>query len=197
MSPADSLVEPGKKRGRMSVLLLLVCSFVLLGLPGVTFALPEDRQALIFIEADSVEIDDAKGVSIYKGNVQFTQGTTRLTADEARIFTEDRKIKRMVATGKPARYRTRPEDMEEDLVAEALTIKYFADTDTYEFHEEAHVWQAGNEFFGAFISYDATRDIVHARKDKSGRGRVHVILQPKDSGKEERKIDGKGQPQAK
>ncbi len=168
-----------------------------LWLPGMAFALPEDRQALIFIEADSVEIDDAKGVSVYKGNVQFTQGTTRLTADEARIFTEDRKIKRMVATGKPARYRTRPEDMDEDLVAEALTIKYFADTDTYEFHEEAHVWQAGNEFFGAFISYDATRDIVHARKDKSGRGRVHVILQPKDSGKDSKKSDRKGTPQAK
>ncbi|HFD92489.1 MAG TPA: lipopolysaccharide transport periplasmic protein LptA [Gammaproteobacteria bacterium] len=169
----------------------------LLYVPGLALALPEDRQALIFIEADSVEIDDAKGVSIYKGNVQFTQGTTRLTADEARIYTEDRKIKRMVATGEPARYRTRPEDMDEDLVAEALTIKYFADTDTYEFHEEAHVWQAGNEFFGAFISYDATRDVVHARKDKSGRGRVHVILQPKESGEDEKKSDQKGSQQAK
>ncbi len=164
--------------------------------PSIVMALSKDSEALIFIEADSVEIDDAKGVSTYVGNVQFTQGTTQLIADQARIYSEQRAIKRLVAIGKPARYRTRPDGMEQDMVAEALTIKYFADTDTYEFHEEAHVWQEGNEFFGAFISYDATKDIVHARKDKDGRGRVHVILQPKKQDTEAEKPDSEGQSQA-
>jgi len=170
--------------------------FAVLLLPATVLALPADREALIFIEADSVEIDDAKGISTYTGNVQFTQGTTHLIADQVLIYSDQRKIKRLVATGKPAHYRTRPEGMDQDMVAEALTIKYFADTDTYEFHEEAHVWQAGNEFFGAFISYDFTRDIVYARKDKNGRGRVHVILQPKEQDEEAKKSASKRQSQA-
>lgn len=156
-------------------------------------ALPADREQAIYIDADSVEIDDAKGVSVYRGNVQYTQGTTRLTADKATVYFENKKIKELVATGEPAQYRTRPKGKTADMIAEALTIKYHADTDNYEFLDKAHLWHDGNEFFGAYIAYDARQDTVNAHNGKSGKGRVHVIIQPranKPGGQAPGKTDG-------
>lgn len=153
-------------------------ALLLLGLPAPAPALPADREQPIFIEADSVEIDDARGISIYRGNVHYTQGTTELTADEATVYTENRRLKKLVAKGRPARYRTLPEGEQVKMTAEALTIIYYADREVYEFHDKAHLWHKGNEFFGAFISYDALRDLVSARKGEDGEDRVRVIIMP-------------------
>ena len=151
---------------------------LILGLPGVARALPADRDQPIYIEADSVEIDDARGVSIYRGKVRYSQGSTELTADEATVYSEQRKLKKLVAKGKPARYITLPEGKQEKITAEALTIVYLADREVYEFHGQAHLWHKGNEFFGAFISYDAQRDLVNAHKGERGEERVRVIIMP-------------------
>ena len=54
-----------------------------LGAPWAVMAMTGDREQPIHIEADSVDIDDKKGVSIYRGNVRMTQGSIVLTADAA------------------------------------------------------------------------------------------------------------------
>jgi len=167
---------PGKKLLPLPVRLLAL--LLALGLSPALPALPSDREQPIYIEADSVEIDDARGISIYRGNVHYTQGSTELTADEATVYSEQRKLKKLVAKGHPARYTTLPEGKQEKITAEALTIIYLADREVYEFHEKAQLWYKGNEFFGAFISYDAQRDVVNAHKEKSGEERVRVIIMP-------------------
>ncbi len=154
--------------------LLALC----LMLPAAAHALPSDREQPIYIEADSVEIDDTRGVSVYRGKVRYTQGTTELTADEATVYSKDRKLRKLVAKGRPAHYSTLPEGEKEKMTAEALTIVYLADKKVYEFHGQAHLWHEGNEFFGAFISYDAQHDLVNAHKGKQGEGRVRVIIMP-------------------
>ncbi len=158
---------------------------VLLCLSAQAAALPSDREQPIFIEADSVEIDDARGISVYRGNVHYVQGTTELTADEATVHSEKRRLKKLVARGRPARYSTLPEGEQVKMTAEALTIIYFADREVYEFHEKAHLWHKGNEFFGAFISYDALRDRVNARKGEDGGDRVRVIIMPEKKSEDE------------
>ncbi len=152
----------------------------LLSLSSAVLALPSDRQQPIYIEADEVEIDDARGVSIYRGNVHYRQGTTELIADEATVYSERRKLKKLVAKGNPARYSTLPEGEQDKMTAEALTIIYFADREIYEFRGKAHLRQRDNEFYGAFITYDALREWVSARKAEDGSDRVRVILVPED-----------------
>ncbi len=167
---------PGKNLLPLPVRLLFL--LVALGLAPALWALPADREQPIYIEADSVEIDDARGISVYRGNVRYTQGSTELTAEEATVYSEQRKLKKLVAKGKPARYSTLPEGKQEKITAEALTIIYLADQEIYEFHDKAHLWHKGNEFFGAFISYDAQHDLVNAHKGEAGKGRVRVIIMP-------------------
>ena len=43
--------------------------------------LASDKDQPIEVEADSAELDDAKKISIYRGNVVVTQGTIRMTGD--------------------------------------------------------------------------------------------------------------------
>ncbi|HFD92468.1 MAG TPA: lipopolysaccharide transport periplasmic protein LptA [Gammaproteobacteria bacterium] len=169
----------GKGNGRAWILGLCLL------LPAAAFALPSDREEPIYIEADSVEIDDARGISIYRGNVRYTQGTTELTADEATVYSKDRKLRKLVAKGRPAHYSTLPEGEQEKMAAEALTIIYLADQEVYEFHGQAHLWHEDNEFFGAFISYDAQNDRVNARKGERGEDRVRVIIMPEKKKRED------------
>ena len=158
-------------------------------------ALPSDRQQPIYIEADEVEIDDSRGVSVYRGNVYYRQGTTELIADEATVYSEKRKLKKLVAKGDPARYSTLPEGEQDKMTAEALTIIYFADREVYEFRGKAHLRQKDNEFYGAFITYDAQRERVSARKAQDGSDRVRVILEPEDEHSEPR--TGGGSPRGR
>ncbi|MBA1331005.1 LptA protein, partial [Candidatus Endoriftia persephone str. Guaymas] len=65
-----------KSINSVSLLLLLLL------LPLQARALSGDREQPIYLEADSVEIDEASGVSVYIGNVVVSQGSMRLEADK-------------------------------------------------------------------------------------------------------------------
>lgn len=157
---------------------------VLLVTPAAGVALTSDREQPIHIEADSVEIDDVERVSTYRGNVLYTQGSIRLTADVVTLYyDESRELERFRAEGEPARFRQRPEGHEEDMRAQAQLIEYFASSERVVLHHGAHVWHQGNEFAGERIQYDAARDMVKAQKGESEEGRVQVIIQPQQDGR--------------
>lgn len=152
---------------------------VLLGFSGCCLALSSDREQPIRIEADSVEIDDLKGISVYRGNVRYVQGTLRLLADTLTLFyDQDRRLERLEADGTPARFRQRPDGREEDMHAEALHIEYLAGPQRLILEHRARIRHQGNEFTGELIEYDAVQDVVSARKGESGEGRVQVVIQP-------------------
>ena len=56
------------------------------------FALSTDKDKPIELEADSANLDDKKGISIYRGNVILTQGSTKLNASELTLY-HDKKRK--------------------------------------------------------------------------------------------------------
>jgi len=159
---------------RISVLLVagLVCS--------ASWARVGDRDQPINIAADRVEIDDQRGSSVYRGAVQYNQGTMHLVADEATLYSEQRQVKRFIATGKPARYRQLTDTEGVEIRAEAEEIEYIAETEHLVFRGKAHLWRGGDEFVGSLIEYDAKSDVVSARGDDSGgQGRVQVVIQPR------------------
>ena len=50
-------------------------------LSSLVHALPSDNSKPINVQADSAEMDDKRGVAIYRGDVIITQGTLKITGD--------------------------------------------------------------------------------------------------------------------
>ncbi|MDX9739737.1 MAG: lipopolysaccharide transport periplasmic protein LptA [Gammaproteobacteria bacterium] len=159
------------------MLLLLACAA-----PHV-LALPSDREQPIEIESDSAERDDTRGVSVYQGNVVYTQGTIRLEADEVRIFEdENRRVTRVEADGSPVRFRQRIEGHDQDMRAHARRIEYFADPERLVLQTDAHVWRLDTELSAELINYDPVRDVVNAERGSADNGRVRIVIQPREGG---------------
>lgn len=166
-------------RRRFHALLLAACA-----LPGPTpcLALSSDREQPIHIEADRFEADDVKHVSIYRGNVRYSQGTMRLEAETVMIYYDaERNFQRLLADGRPARFRQRLDGQAEDMRGEALRIEYTATPERLVLKQQAHVWNQGDEFAGELITYDIEGDRVVARRGEAEEGRVQVVIQPRQT----------------
>lgn len=153
----------------------------LLAFSPVAAALDSDREQPIHIEADSVKIDDLNGVSVYTGNVIYSQGTIRLEADIVHLYyDENRKIRSLEALGEPARFRQRLEGDEKDMLANARRMQYFAHPERLVLDHDAYIWRQGVEFTGDFISYDADQDLVSATKESED-GRIRIVIPPQQA----------------
>jgi lipopolysaccharide export system protein LptA len=163
-------------RHRLSALL---CAAALLG-PLPSYALTGDKDQPIHIEADRVDIDDVKRVSVYRGNVRYTQGSMRLDADKVSIYyDEQRNFQRVRAEGQPARFRQRLDGQAEDMLGEAMQIDYTVAPERLVLKQQAHIWNQGDEFAGEIITYDITEDRVVARRGDAQEDRVQVVIQPR------------------
>ncbi len=164
-----------KQRNARAVLLLLGFGFV-----GGAQALSSDKQQPLTIEADTVEIDDKAGVSVYQGNVVAVQGTLELKADTVTIYSPQRVLDKVVAVGNPASFKQRPDNKSEDVRAKAQRMEYYADKEKLILLEGGHLWQGKDEFSGNRIEYDMRLDVVNASMSSTGKERVRIIIQPRD-----------------
>ncbi len=147
---------------------------------GAVQALSSDKQQPIHIEADSVTIDDGRGIAVYRGNVRYTQGSAELTADEVTVYSADRKqVSKAVASGAPATFRQRPDNKDEDMRGQAARIEFFASEERVVLDIDARLWQGANEFTGNHIEYRAGDEVVQASKAPDSSQRVRVVIQPR------------------
>jgi lipopolysaccharide export system protein LptA len=174
--------------------LFLLLFLVLFYLPTELLALSTDREQPIELEADTADIDDLKGISIYTGNVILIQGSMVIKAYQLTLYNDNNKdLEKAVAVGnnkKLATFKQRPEGKNQDLRARSKTMIYFLKKDKIHLLKKAHVWQAGDTFSGDKIIYDTKNETVVAssQKDKQGKpikdgGRVRVTIQPKSQNK--------------
>lgn len=154
---------------------LLACVTALA--PGAASqALTSDREQPVRIEADRVTLDEGRGVSLYEGRVQLTQGSLRLTADRVRVFTADKKLSRIEAEGDLAVLETRTDDGRE-VRAEARRMEFQAAKRSIILLEQARLQQGPNQFASERIVYDLEREIVNAGDGEGGQ-RVEVVIVP-------------------
>ncbi|MCP4697636.1 MAG: lipopolysaccharide transport periplasmic protein LptA [Gammaproteobacteria bacterium] len=148
---------------------------ILAALPGSVLALSTDREQPIHIEADQASIDDLRGVTVYRGNVKVTQGTIRLQADMVTLTynAAEKQLEAIIAEGKPARYRQRPDNKDADIHAEAERVEFQAGKDMLHLSGNAKIRQGEDVFTGKQISYDAKHSVIKATE------KVTVILHPK------------------
>ncbi len=166
------------------MLLPLILCFSLF-LPETVQALSTDKDQPIEIQADSADLDDEKGVTIYRGNVVLDQGSVHMTGDTMTVYFKDDELDTLIMEGTPATYRQLPDDSEVYDEAEALRMEYYELKSLVILIDKASFKQEGLSFSGNRIEYDTEHSKVKARgsvkqqSGDSGGERVKIILKPK------------------
>ncbi len=142
-------------------------------------ALPEDNQQPIHITADKALRDEKKGLTIYVGSVRMRQGSMELEADKLTIYHNTEDADKIIARGKPAKMRQRPEVDSELVHAEAISISFFRREDRVHLKTDARIEQDGALVTGNSIDYFIGKQLVRAQSGKTSDGkRVSVVIPP-------------------
>ncbi len=143
-------------------------------------ALDSDRDQPIQIEADRLDVDDAKGISVYRGNVRYVQGSIVMVADEVQIFTNtNREVEKVLADGDPVTFEQRMESNQQLIKGRGQHMEYRALDQYLMLSGSANVSQCGNEFSGSVLEYFVGEEMVRATKDQETGERVQVVIQPR------------------
>jgi lipopolysaccharide export system protein LptA len=155
-----------------------LCALLLL--PHLAFALNTDKNQPIQLEADSVDIDEATGVSIYQGNVIVTQGSLKLWADKMWIYRKNGITERIVTKGDPTHFR-QLEDSGEETKGRAKKAEFFVQKDEIHLIDEAVLEQKQDIFRSDRIIYLRSQSLVKAGASAQGKQRVHVTIESEQS----------------
>ena len=158
-----------------------------------TLALSTDKDQPVEIEADSAELDDEKGITIYRGDVVLVQGSVRMQGKTLTVYFKDDELDILIMEGKPAKYRQLPDDSKIYDEAEALRIEYYELKNLAILIDKASFKQENLRFSGNRIEYDTEHSKVKIEsgvKQQStsedadapspdSKKRVKIILKPK------------------
>ena len=161
----------------------IILTFLSVLLAVNVFALSDDREQPILIEANKATIDNIKQIAIYKGNVIVTQGSIRINADIVTInYTQKQNIEKVIAVGKQARFKQLLDNGDE-IKASARQMEYNAIKDMLTLRNKAKLRKLknGKDIYmskAPRIIYDTQRAIIEADKGNTKKGRVSVKIQP-------------------
>jgi lipopolysaccharide export system protein LptA len=161
----------------LTLTLLTVFGLALTAAPAA--ALEGDEDQPLYLEADSADLDEAKAISVYTGNVLIQQGSLVIRADQVTMHhAEDRKPRKIIAVGNPATYRQEQEGEEQAIRAEARRMEYLTEEDEITLIDEAVVFQGEDTFRNDRIVYDRGNARVKAGSDVQGKERVKILIKP-------------------
>lgn len=153
----------------------LISLFMLLSVTLAWGAVNDSAQP-VRIEADRLEVDNAKGQAVYVGNVSVLQGGMKIKAEELVVYLSGKTIERMTAKGTPVRFSQQQGD--DHVEGQALNVEYLLKSGWLILEGDAYVKQQGNEFRGSHLEYDVNNKKLSARKGKDDQGRVKLLIQP-------------------
>jgi len=152
-------------------------------------ALPDDRNQPIKVQAQKLEANRGKNLSVYSGNVVITQGTLQIRADRVEVHgSTSGEIKRVVAVGKPAHFQQQVQQSENPVKAKAQRIEFTVSSDELHLSGDAHVDRDGNTLAAERIDYDMNSEQMQAQ-GQSGDGRVEMIWKPEKKAAEGQPAD--------
>ena len=147
--------------------------------PAWALAGSKNEDLPILIEADSADIDDRQGVSVYRGNVEIRQGTSVLTADRVTVQHPGKKAQKIIAVGKPVKYRQPQEGDKPDIRAEALQAEYYTTSEELVMIGDAVLFQGNDSFRSDRITYDRKSGMLKGGTSAQGKRRVQVTIETK------------------
>lgn len=158
---------------RKTIVSILI-AYVILG-ADTLFALPDDRDQVIYIDSQTAEFQEFEGTTVYSGDVSLRQGSILLQADRLTIYVEAGKVNRLLAEGN-AYYEQTPEIGAEKVVAKSESIEYLLENDVITLNKNASLTQQGATLNGNLITYDVRNHLLVANGSQSDR--VRVVLPP-------------------
>jgi len=162
---------------KINILLKVTAMFLILYiLNSNATALTDDSSKPINIQADSAEINDATGISTYRGNVKITQGSTILTGDIVILETANKKVQKIISEGKLSTFKQTTDDGRK-INAEAEKMVYSITGNKIILTKNAKLTEAGNTFASDKITFYTDKEIVTAGSS-SGNDRVNITVFP-------------------
>jgi len=141
-----------------------------------------DRDKPVNLEADTVTLDDIKKISVYQGNVVFSQGTLMLRADRVQVTQNADGLDKVIATGRPVAFRQKLDGSEEFIEGFADRIEYDGTTSQLVLIGQAMLRRGSDELRGAQISYNSNTGFYKVAGQPNAQtpsGRVRAVIRPK------------------
>lgn len=177
-------VKPISMMGGITGVILL--AIALSGFSGRVMAEAADRDKPIDLEADTVKVDDSKGISTYSGNVILTQGTLVIRADKLIVREDSGGFQHSTSLGNPTTFKQKMEGKNEYMEGSAQRIEYDGRMDKVQLYTKAWVKRGADIVHGDYIMYDANAEYAEvigggsqAATPGGTGGRVRAIIQPK------------------
>ncbi len=137
-----------------------------------------DAEQPVTIHSNTASFDNNKGIAIYNGKVTVKQGSRNLASDKLTIERDDNnQIKIMIATGKPARFRSQADVNRPIGYGKANMIKYYPQQDKVDLLGNAELRQNGDTVSGPILTYNFTTGVLQSKSTRKARSTV--VLQPK------------------
>lgn len=156
------------------LMLILLCGY------HAVMSMPEDRNLVMALSADSADLNQKTHLGKYLGDVQFDQGSTHLRAAKA-TTTGNNKNKLICATAEgdkthQAHFWTLPALNKPEMHAYADIIRYYPERHIIELSGNARIVQGKNSFQAPEIKYDTEKQ--HVLSSSNGEKRTAIIIHP-------------------
>tara|TARA_R110002096_G_scaffold356666_1_gene549910 strand:- start:385 stop:888 length:504 start_codon:yes stop_codon:yes gene_type:complete len=139
------------------------------------FARSDDGEKPIHITADTAELNEKSGISIYRGDVKMVQGTTILHGDVITVYTANDEVEKMISVGNLATYEETTD--EGDVVyAESEEMIYNNAENKVELFRRGKITQVGNVIRSDYILYLTEEGLIDTGTKKD---RIEITIQPK------------------
>ncbi|ABE48411.1 lipopolysaccharide transport periplasmic protein LptA [Methylobacillus flagellatus] len=157
---------------------------ILAGMLSVSaFAEKADRDKPIELEADAVQVNDAKKTSTYTGNVILTQGTLVIRGDKLIVREDKEGFQHSTSYGNPTTFRQKRDGKNEYMEGGGQRIEYDGRMDKVQLFTNAWVKRGDDIVHGDYIMYDANAEyaevISGGSQATTPTGRVRAIIQPR------------------
>lgn len=157
-------------------LIVFLVSFI----HSFAYAMPDDREKVAQLSADSVDLNQQSHYGTYTGNVKLDQGTTHLRAIKAITEGDEKnKLKLAVAQGdekNQAHYWVQTAIDKPLVHAYADIIRYYPNDHLIELIGNARVIQGEDSFSAPKIRYDTLKH--HVSTQAEGKMRTTIIIHP-------------------
>ena len=160
----------GSRRARRATRRLV--AGLLLASAAHVCALSTDSDQPIAIEADRAEHDDARRVTVYRGEVVIDRGSLRILGDTVTVqFDGQGEVTKLVSVGAPAHFRQLPDGQTRHRKGWAKRMEYFPQQDLLVLFEDARYETSdGSRVQADRLVYDSLNARFKALTDTADKG---------------------------
>lgn len=154
---------------------LLAAIIVSLFVSNYALARTDDSEKPIHITADTAELNEKSGISIYRGDVKMVQGTTILRGDVITVYTVNDEVEKMISVGNLATYEEITDDGDK-VYAESEEMIHNSGEKKVELFRRGKITQVGNIIRSDYILYLTEEGLIDTGTKKD---RIEITIQPK------------------